>query len=56
MTFWARWSKLLFSRSAKTIDVKKKRKCQLAFELQNSHAYEKKKEGLWTGYILFEEQ
>ena len=33
-----RWSKLLFS---KVIDSTKNRKCQLAFELQNSHVFEK---------------
>ena len=53
MTFWTHWSKRPFSRSAKTIDGREKRKCQLALEPQNSRAYEKK--GLWTGYIIFEE-
>ena len=43
MTFWTRWSKRPFSRSAKTIDGREKRKCQLALEPQNSRAYEKKR-------------
>ena len=42
MTFWTRWSKVLFpKRSVKTIDGSEKRNRQLAFELQNSHVYEK---------------
>ena len=41
MTFWTRWSKLLFpKRCAKMIDGSEKRKRQLAFELQNSSVYE----------------
>ena len=55
MTFWTHGSKRPFSRSAKTIDGREKRKCQLVLETQNSRAYEKKK-GLWTGYITFEER
>ena len=43
MTFWTRWSKLLFpKRCAKMIDGSEKRKRQLAFELQNSSVYEKR--------------
>ena len=43
MTFWARWSKLLFpKRSAEIIDGSEKRKGQLRFELQNSRVFEKR--------------
>ena len=43
MTFWIRWSKLLFPKSpAKMIDGKR----ELAFELQNSGVYEKRSESL----------
>ena len=42
MTFWTPCSKVLFpERSAKKIDCSKKRKCQLSFELQSSHVFEK---------------
>ena len=43
MTFWTCWSKFLFpERSAKMIDGSEKRKRQLAFELWNSHVFEKR--------------
>ena len=43
MTFWTRQSKVLFpERSAKMIEGSEKRKCQLAFELHNSHVCEKR--------------
>ena len=43
VTFWTRWSKLLFpKRSAKMIDGSEKRKRQLAFEVQNLRVYEKR--------------
>ena len=47
MTFWIRWSKLLFPKSpAKMIDGSEKRKHELVFELQNSGVYEKRSESL----------
>ena len=43
MTFWTRWSDLLFpKRITKMIDGSKKHKHQLAFELQNSRVFEKR--------------
>ena len=42
MTFWTSWRKLLFpKRFTKMIEGSKKPKPQLAYELQNSHVYEK---------------
>ena len=51
MIIWTCWSKLLFpKRSAKMIDGSEKSKRQLAFELQNSHVYEKSSNSFssWT--------
>ena len=43
MNFWTRLSKVLFpKRSAKMVDGSKKRKRQLAFELQSSRVLEKR--------------
>ena len=40
MTFWTRWSKLLFPKSSsKMIEGSEKRKRQLTFELQNSRVF-----------------
>ena len=53
MTFWIRWSKLLFPKSsAKMIDGSEKRKRQVVFELQNSGVYEKRSESLKLFSIL----
>ena len=53
MTFWIRWSKLLFPKSpAKMIDGSEKRKRQLAFERQNSGVYEKRSESIKIFSIL----
>ena len=42
MTFWTRWSKVLFpKRSVKMIEGSEKRNPRLAFKLQNSHVCEK---------------
>ena len=42
MTFWTRFSKVLFPKiSAKMIDGSETLKRQLAFELQNSRVFEK---------------
>ena len=47
MTFWTRFSKVLFPKiSAKMIDGSEILKRQLAFELQNSRVFEKRSKEL----------
>ena len=44
MTFWTHLSKVLFpKKSNKMIDGREKSKCQLAFRLQSSHVFEKRR-------------
>ena len=52
MTFWT--GQVLFpKRSAKMIDGSEKCKCQLAFELKNSHVFEKRRDTLLKHWDCF---